>query len=202
MNAENLFIWHQALVENKLLKKETLKHAQTPFTLKNGTSTHYGFGWELSDLYGSSVIWHSGSINGYASMEIYLPKEDLFLATFCNVQNKNAIELTRLAACLLTLKPITNEIALPESAFRNYTGVYKFKLDEPSTIRVFKRDGKYYMQDSRSSKAWQMHFTSTTDFFCYEVFPNNHTFTKNSSGKVDGFLIKAPTYESRIKKIE
>ena len=201
MTVDDLLSWHQALIANKLLKSETLKLAQTPFTLKDGTKVNYGFGWDLSDLYGSASIAHSGSISGFASMEIYLPGEDVFIAFLSNVM-MNAADFTRLVACMVTSKPIVKEVSLTAGVFENYTGKYKFKLDQPSFIRIFEKDGKYFMLDSRGQKPWRMHFTSNTDFYCPEVFPNNHVFTKDASGKVDGFMIKAPGYESRITKIE
>ncbi|MFI5192490.1 MAG: serine hydrolase domain-containing protein [Chitinophagales bacterium] len=46
-NVEDLFKWHEGLLSYKILKKETLKKAFTPFRLKNGTFTEYGYGWFL-----------------------------------------------------------------------------------------------------------------------------------------------------------
>ncbi|MEJ0029898.1 MAG: serine hydrolase domain-containing protein [Bacteroidota bacterium] len=128
MNVDDLLIWHQALINNKLLKEETLKMAQTPFTLKDGTKTTYGFGWDLADMYGSPSISHSGSITGYASIEIYLPKEDFFIAVLANKINVNVGDLARMSACLLTSNPMTKDIRLPAGLFeKSYVGKYKFK---------------------------------------------------------------------------
>ena len=40
-NVEDLFKWNKGLLSYKILKKETLEKAFTPFKLKDGTSTEY-----------------------------------------------------------------------------------------------------------------------------------------------------------------
>jgi len=83
-----------------------------------------------------------------------------------------------------------------------YIGTYKFKLDQPSTIKIFEKDHKLYLQQSGAPTAWPMHFTKPTEFYMYEVFPNNHVFSFDSSGKVTGFVIHAPNYTSTITRVE
>jgi CubicO group peptidase (beta-lactamase class C family) len=202
MTVEDLFIWQKALLSNKLLKNETRQLAQTPYTLKDGTKTNYGFGWELSEIYGSKTIQHTGSITGFASMEMYLPDEDVFIVTLSNGINKNSIAATNLAACFITNKAIVDDILILDEIADSYVGLYTLNPDKPPTTRIFKENGKLYLRDTRASRPWQMHFNSNTDFVCYEVFPNNHIFIKDSEGKVMGFVIKAPSYESRLTKTE
>lgn len=65
---EDLFKWSNALLTEKLVKKETLDEALKPYILKNGESTNYGFGHFLFNGRGVNEIWHSGSTEGYRSM--------------------------------------------------------------------------------------------------------------------------------------
>ncbi len=44
----------------------------------------YGYGWRLGNVYDSTSIWRGGPITGFRTMEIYLPKEDIFAAIFSN----------------------------------------------------------------------------------------------------------------------
>ncbi|MDR3712808.1 MAG: serine hydrolase [Puia sp.] len=202
MTVEDLFKWHTGLYRYSILKKETLAKAFTPFTLSNGQKTKYGFGWALDSLGGSAAIQHSGSINGFSAYELYLPTEDVFAVCFSNRMNINTGGPAILAASIATGTSNTREIELTKEQMTRYTGTYKFKLDQPSTTKIFIRDGHLFMQDSRAPSAWQMHFTKPAEFYMYEVFPNNHVFSFDGSGKVTGFVIHAPGYTSTITKVE
>jgi CubicO group peptidase (beta-lactamase class C family) len=67
-NVEDLYKWHKGLYEYKILKKATLEKAFTPFKLKNGLSTGYGYGWfvKKSDgffLFNRTQRWHGWLCN-------------------------------------------------------------------------------------------------------------------------------------------
>src|SRR5439155_17850302 len=61
-NVEDLYKWHQALYNYKLLKKETLEKAFTPFKLSDELVTNYGYGWFIIEVGGSQSIQHGGNI--------------------------------------------------------------------------------------------------------------------------------------------
>lgn len=192
MTVDDLFKWHKGLYGYRILMKESLIKAFTPFSLNSGKKIKYGFGWELDSLAGSSTIQHGRNINGFSAYEVYLPIEDIYVACFSNGINKNTKTPSIIAASLVAQKAITNDIALAKNKMDSYTGVYKFQLNEPSTLKIFKKDGKLFLHDSRAPYAWQMHFTKPAEFYCYELFRNNHIFSIDSSGKVVGFVINAP----------
>jgi len=199
---EDLFKWHQGLYRYTILKKESLDKALTPFTLTNGQKTKYGFGWALDSLDGSAAIQHSGSINGFSAYELYLPKEDIFVACLSNRMNINTGGPATLAASIAANKPDVQDIRLTEEQMVRYTGRYKFKLDQPTITTIFEKDHQLYLQNPGAPFPWLMHFTKPTEFHMYEVFPNNHVFSFDSSGKVTGFVIHAPNYTSTITRVE
>jgi len=202
MTVDDLFKWHEGLYQYKILKKESLDLAFTPFTLSNGEKVKYGYGWGLDSLNGSRTIQHGGNVNGFSAFEIYLPVEDIFVAAFSNSAMSNTVSLSQLVACIAAGKPNVKEITVPENIMNNYTGLYKFKLDGPSTTEIYKKDGKLFLHDTHSPIPWQMHFTTNTDFYCNPVFPNNHHFATDSTGKVTAFIVQAPGYTSTITKIK
>src|SRR5436189_2829832 len=83
-NTEDLFKWHNGLYSYKILKKETLEKAFTPFKLKDGVSTGYGYGWFIKEINGIKSIEHPGAITGFLTNEIYFPEEDIFIAALFN----------------------------------------------------------------------------------------------------------------------
>jgi len=202
MTAEDLFKWHMGLYRYTILKKENLEKAFTPFKLNNGQLTKYGFGWELDSLSGSPAIQHSGSINGFSAYEIYLPKEDVFVVCLSNRMNISTGGPAAIAASIAADKPNVKEIQLSKAQMTAYIGFYKFKLDQPTKNQVFIKNGKLYLQQVGAPHPWEMHFTKSTEFYMYEVFPNNHVFAFDNAGKVTGFVIHAANYVSIITKVE
>lgn len=77
-----------------------------------------------------------------------------------------------------------NEISVPESILKKYTGVY---LYEGKLASVFKKqDGYYYYADGIASK---MLFSSDLDFFNQE-FPSEKSFILDGFGNVTGYARK------------
>ncbi len=106
---EDLYKWNRAVHSYKLLKKETLDKAFTPYKLSDGTATHYGYGWFLDNLQGSVTIEHGGGINGFLTMAKYLPKEDLFVAVFSNSTANSPEEVAEKIAAFAIGKPIKRD---------------------------------------------------------------------------------------------
>lgn len=77
-----------------------------------------------------------------------------------------------------------NEIKLPESTFRKYTGVYLF--ENKLALVSKKQDGYFYWTDGINSK---MHFANEQEFYNQE-FRADKTFTSNAAGYVTGFTRK------------
>ena len=50
-NTSDLFKWDRALYSDMLVDQESLQEAFGPYTLADGTSTQYGFGWFVRENY-------------------------------------------------------------------------------------------------------------------------------------------------------
>ena len=83
-NVDDLAIWDASLYTEKLLKQETLQLAWTPYTLTNGETTRYGYGWAIAEFQGTRIIKHSGGINGFINDAIRLPQEKVYAAVLSN----------------------------------------------------------------------------------------------------------------------
>lgn len=77
-------LWYKALFDYKLIKKETLAKAHTPYTLSSGESTGYGYGWGMDTIQEQPVIRHSGGIPGFLSCGIYFPEQELLIVVLSN----------------------------------------------------------------------------------------------------------------------
>jgi len=86
----DLFLWNEAVFNDKVLKPETLKAAHTPASLNNGeiaqsfTNGGYGFGWAITEFRGEKEITHSGGLHGWLTNLSRIPKENLTVAVLTN----------------------------------------------------------------------------------------------------------------------
>ena len=90
---QDLFIWQEALKNNRLIGKVTADKAFANYTLVNGTAINYGYGWHIKDLKGLAARTHGGHFFGFKSMGVYLPKEDIYVValTNCDCNSPTAI---------------------------------------------------------------------------------------------------------------
>jgi len=149
---EDLWKWHQAVHAYKLVKKETLEKAFTPYKLINSKATNYGYGWFLGDIQGSPTIEHGGGINGFLTSSIYLPKEDIFVAVFSNSTAKSPDNVAAKLAAWAIDKPYNfKEITLDENTLKSYVGVYENPENGQRIITL--ENGKLYSRRSGGSKS-------------------------------------------------
>ncbi|HMR89012.1 MAG TPA: serine hydrolase [Saprospiraceae bacterium] len=185
---EDLYKWNQAVQTYKLVKKETLDKAFTPYVLADGKQTDYGYGWGIENIQGSTAIQHGGGIPGFLTKGIYLPKEDVFVAVFsncdCNSPEETAVKL----AALTIGKPFEyTESKVDTSAMKQLIGVYEIAGDEEQRYITYS-DGKLYSQRNRSTKFNIKPYEKDKYFF--ESMMNTIEFVRNKSGEVEKLIFK------------
>jgi len=150
---DDLLTWNRAIHAGKLVKKETLQKAFTDYKLKNGKSTHYGYGWEINEINGSPTLEHGGGIFGYATFGTYLPKEDVYVIVLTNRDDQDPSQIALSMAALSIGKPFPKndgKFKLEEAYTKSLTGIYDF---EESVSRVITfENGQLYSQRIGSSK--------------------------------------------------
>jgi len=181
---DDLAKWDAALYTEKILKQESLKRMWTPYTLKDGTSTGYGYGWAISTLQGSPTIQHDGGIHGFVSDGLRLPQEKVYVAVLCNTTAPALAPqlLTRKIAALALGKPFPERKAIqvtPEVLAR-YAGVYK--INDQSQRTVIVENGKLYTMRSGGQRL-EAHPYSETEFFYTETL-SHFRFVLGPDGKV------------------
>ena len=130
----DLWIWHQALHRYKLVKKETLGKALTPYRLSTGQLTDYGYGWFIDSLQRSPLVWHSGSINGFRSYWLYLPQEDILVAVLSNSIDKNPAYVSKRMAALASGNPLLVDQQSDPQRLASYVGTYEDSVKNVYTV--------------------------------------------------------------------
>ena len=181
---DDLAKWDAALYTEKVLKQESLKRMWTPYTLKDGTPSNYGFGWAMRTLRGSPTVQHNGGINGFVSDGVRLPQEKVYVAVLCNTTSP-ALDpglLSRKVAALVIGKPFPERKAIPlaPEILTRYAGVYK--INDSSQRTVIVENGKLYTQRSGGPRMEAFPY-SETEFFYAESL-SNFRFVLGPDGKV------------------
>jgi CubicO group peptidase (beta-lactamase class C family) len=138
---EDLYKWHQGLYSYKLVKKETLEKAFTPFKLAGGELSEYGYGWFIKNRNGSRSIEHSGGIDGFQSDEIYFPEQDVFIAALYNSLNEGGSNvgfmiLDNDIATLSVGKPLDREVSVDTVILKQFVGVYETDPEHTAIITL------------------------------------------------------------------
>jgi CubicO group peptidase (beta-lactamase class C family) len=185
---EDLFKWHQAVHTYKLVKKESLDKAFTAYKLSDGKATTYGYGWGLGNIQGSETIEHGGGINGFLTMSIYLPKEDVFVVVFSNCDDNSPNETTAKIAALTIGKPYEyKEIKLDNAVLESYTGVYQKEGSDELRVITF-ADNQLYSQRGKNTKFKVTPYQK--DMFFFENVLTTLEFGRNDVGQVDKLIVK------------
>ncbi len=171
---DDLAVWSDAVFAGKLVRKEWLDKAFTPYTLANGESTGYGYGWLVGDFAGHRSIEHGGGINGFSTYEMTLPEDRIFVAILTNSAiaghdpEPRAVKIAWLALGLT--EPERKAIMLAARDLDAFAGVYT--NDRKREFYVSREGDKLFAQQQGGSKD---EFTpaSATKFFSRTTRPDS-----------------------------
>ncbi len=180
---EDFFKWHQGLHAYKLLKKENLEKALTRYKLTDGKETDYGYGWRLGCVFESPSIWHGGLITGFGAIEIYLPKEDVFVSIFSNCDCNYPKDIAFTLAALAIGKPYEyQEIPVTNSVLQEYTGLYENQKGQQRIISV--SENQLYSQLGRGPKS-NIKSYQQDKFYFNDNAMFTIAFSRNKNGVVE-----------------
>lgn len=186
-NVEDLFKWHNGLYSYKILKRETLEKAFSPFKLKDGTVTEYGYGWIIKNVSGIKSIEHGGAITGFRTNEIYFPTEDIFIAALFNCECSPIDELSINIASLALEKPLQNEVKVNPDLLNEYVGTYTLSTDTKRTI-VVSKENDYLLAKVSEQETIPLIFQSDTKFQFKNILGAECEFIREN-GKVTKFNV-------------
>ena len=140
-----LWQWNRLLHGGKLLKAETYQQMITPLDAAAQSDRNYGFGISRGQLRGMQELQHGGGINGFVSLLVYLPQQQVTVAMLRNSDGPgpDLNYLSRKIAAFASGNPYPEyqPVSLTEAQLDEITGVYN-KGDDSRTLEV--RDGKLF----------------------------------------------------------
>jgi len=190
---DDLAAWSDAVFSGKLVKKEWLDKAFTPYKLSDGESSGYGYGWFIADFGGHRSIEHGGGINGFTTYEMTFPEDRIFLAILTNSAIAGRApepRAVKIAWLILGLpEPERKAVSLPANDLDRLAGVYQSRRG--TTATVSRENGKTFFQRQGGAKN-ELLAASPTEFFTGDN-PARILAVKDAAGQVAGLRV-----ESRI----
>ncbi len=130
--------WNAALDAEKLLQQPSLRRAWTPYRLRDGSSTGYGYGWMMGALQERPTVEHGGGINGFVCATLRLPDDHVYVALLTNreADQPSPDRLAALLAAIAIGKPYTEPkpVALTAAQMDAVAGVYRIGDKERRVI--------------------------------------------------------------------
>jgi len=83
-NVVDLASWMRALVDGRVVSRESYRTMTTATRVGAGFSPPYGFGVSLLPFVDQTAVWHTGVMAGFMSTLVYLPKRDVIIAATGN----------------------------------------------------------------------------------------------------------------------
>ncbi|MDX1676551.1 serine hydrolase domain-containing protein [Arsukibacterium sp.] len=137
-----LWQWNKLLHRGKILKQATYQQMITPVAEAAQDDRDYGFGISRGQLRGMPELQHGGGINGFVSLLMYLPQQELTVAMLRNSDGPgpDLSYLSRKIAAFASGNPYPEfkPVNLTEAQLNEVSGVYS-KGDDTRTLEV--RDG-------------------------------------------------------------
>ncbi|MCJ8211365.1 beta-lactamase family protein [Mucilaginibacter sp. RS28] len=90
--------WQNALEHHLLINPVETQKAFSTYSLNNGQKISYGYGWHIKEINGIPTREHGGSIFGFKSMGVYIPKEEIYVIGLSNCDCHSPTQVTRVIA--------------------------------------------------------------------------------------------------------
>ncbi len=200
---DDMALWDASLYTAKVLKPASFERAWTPYVLKDGTPTGYGFGWSKWQYEGRTVIEHGGGIHGFSTAGIRIPEDRVYVSVLTNRDYGSPDDVAFKLAALAAGKPLRPSVAaqLKPEELDALAGVYQ--INERETYNVRREGAKLFIQRN-GGRQTEVFPLSPTVFFYEPEGLDRLTFEKDAAGKVTGLKVTRrfgpPTPAARTDK--
>lgn len=184
---DDMIRWWNALEGGKLISKENVARAQTPFVLNNGEKIPYGYGFELSSWGNKPTIEHGGRMLGYLAQTMNFPEEEVQVIVLTNEDSRLPDVVAVKVAAIAMEQPINAHIVqLDEKTMDEYVGVYQ--INQQSERMIIREGNKLYSKRTGMPKI-ELQAIGNDEFYLYESLTTLR-FERDATGAVNGMTLK------------
>jgi CubicO group peptidase (beta-lactamase class C family) len=199
-SAGDLFRFDQALYGQTLVSNAALEQAFSPPQLADGTTSDYGFGWEIwAD---GAIVLHSGGSAGIRALLIRYVKSEKTLIILENHTDGNFSDIAGALMNILAGEPY--ELPSPKtvarvdpSLYEEFVGVYGF--ESGFSIMVTTENDRLYAK-GKGQQNFEIFPKSESEYF-YTLIDAEITFIKDENGTVTGLILHQGGEDSSASRI-
>ncbi len=189
---EDLFKYYMGLKDYKILRKETLEKAYSPF--KN----NYGYGWIVVPMFDKKTVGHSGAGAGFRSNFVQIPEDDICIILLSNCE-KDLNNITSGVLKILYDKPykIPLEISVKKETLEKYKGAYR--VNDNFVIYVSIENNKLTAQPKGQPKS--IMYAEKENLFYVEELNGYIHFEKNNLSQIDTLIFNREGRDIKAKRV-
>lgn len=188
----DLFLWHKALSEGKIISKENVNLAFTNYKLNDGRLANYGFGWGICKLGNKTIIEHGGAIGGFLSATARIEEDQIYIILLSNNTSVSPSDvLSNILLSVLNLPKNPNKSTLTQN-YKDLEGSYEVNYiggritSNSGKDKIYRyittEDGKLYIQRTGRSKVELLPYDK--DAFFMEGGAQRFVFLRDKKNKV------------------
>lgn len=130
MTAEDLAKWDVSIIDQSVMKPASYREMETDVLLKNGLSTHYGLGVDVTSSNGHRTLEHGGESSGFVSDNLVMPDDKIAVVVLTNQDASEAASGIAHRVSTLLLKAATPQDPQADALMRKvYDGLQQGKID-------------------------------------------------------------------------
>lgn len=139
---DELLVWMRALSRGQVISQAGFQSMCEPATTSDGRATEYGFGLYLWTVRGQPVVGHTGQIDGFASVLIHMPNQNVTIVAIGNDDEFDARLFGRRVAAIMLDQPYSDATpdAVPTDLATAVVGEYQLAGNQ--TLALFMQDGR------------------------------------------------------------
>ncbi len=191
---DDLLLWDRALASGRILPASLQERMLTP------GRAGYALGWWVQQRFGRRVEWHPGEVQGFTSIIVRYPDDDLFLAVLSNLEGTQVQAIANALAAMAFRLPCElprerTPAVLDPGVFDAYVGTYTNRESRDDSF-TFRREGKRLMVEDPGVGSFDVLAESRTRLFANAV-EWDAEFVVDDRGKVMEVRSRHDGVESR-----
>ncbi|HKP31241.1 MAG TPA: serine hydrolase, partial [Chitinophagaceae bacterium] len=180
----DLYKWHKALNENKILSQKLQELAYHPI------KSQYGLGWFIDSFDNKMQVSHGGGIFGFTSYITRIPKDDFVIILLNNTGAGNLQAISNSLRAAVYGRPFVlpaerKSITLDAAILKQYEGVYDLAPGFSITVTI--ENGRL-MAKATDQPKFEL-FAEKENYFFLKAVEAQVEFVKGSDGKIEKMIL-------------
>lgn len=194
---EDLFLWDQALYNEKLVKKETIDKIMTVF------KDNYAYGWMVTKYKDHKKFFHGGGIEGFNTVINRFTDDELCIIILKNVDNYQLFNANKMATAIMfgeKFDPPSEHkmVTVDKHIYKTLVGDYEL---EPGFILSITSDGINIYSQATGQDKFEIYPEAEYKYFL-KIVDAQLEFSKDDKGNVSSLTLYQAGAKMPAKKIK